>query len=304
MTPWPDYAGVARFEGGVSWLGAVRRVQFEDGSVRQATSGSQQRILDLTAILASDAERDQFTAWLTAHADDWIRLPAGAGGPESAARVARIVGGRAGLDLAAEVSDRRRWRVTARFESPEPWLLRSFWDPRLPVPGSDVVVRTSVRFSARVHQPPAGSGRPAITIAPTPRPPLPAPAVRSASWWAWIALFAAGGGQAMIDMRTSPDAGSDASLSEAALKPELLPDLALALRAGERRLAVRGIGGADTTEPYVWTPADSAALDAFVRAARVGEPVDAALVWAGAGSLADLTALEAVASGVPTPLRA
>ena len=311
MLPWPDYARIGVDNYRLGWRVPVQRLALDDGLVRQARHGNaMQRTIDLTAHLASDADRDRFAAWVAQLGDDWILLPAGAGGPEHAPRLARIAGGRAGVRWTARSRrGRRAWRAEMQLESPETWISRDLWNPLLPVGASShVYVRASGPFAQIDFH---AAGRKILW------PPLPDPSVRLPDAWVdgdppaflrevlWEREDDGVDRPTNIKLRLASTAAGAGRPAGPQLQTALLPGLAQVMRCGDTSLVVRGIGGAtDTTEPYHWkfdVAAMNAFLDPLIAAINAGgtPAVDYALVWAGAGSVVDLATLRSLPNGRP-----
>ena len=308
MLPWPGYARIGVDNYRLGWRAPVQRLALDDGMVRQARRGNaMQRTIDLTAHVASDADRTRFAAWVAQLGDDWLLLPAGAGGPEPAPRLARIAGGRAGVRWTARSRrGRRAWQAEMQLESPESWVSRDLWDPLLPVgDSSHVYVRASGPI-ARIDL--YAQGRKILW------PSLPDPSARLPDAWVdgdppayfrevlWERENDGVERRLNIKLRLASTADGAGRPAGPHLKTALLPGIAQVMRYGDTSLVVRGIGGADTTEPYEWkfdVAAMNAFLDPLLAAINAGgtPTVDYALVWAGAGSVVDLATLRSLPNG-------
>ena len=306
MLPWPEYARIGVDGYRLGWRAPVQRLDLDDGMARQAHRGfASQRTIDLVAHVASDADRTRFDAWVAQLDGDWMLLPAGAGGPERAPRLARIAGGRGGVRWTSRSRNgRRAWQAEMQLESPESWVSRDLWDPLLPTGDTSHVYVRASGAPRRIDR----HARDRTIIWPA----LPVPSVRLPD--AWVdgdppailreVLFERINDGAVRDknikLRLAATADGAGRPVGPQLKTALLPGLAQVLRFGGASLVVRGVGCADTIEPYEWLN-DRARQNAFLDPvlAATNPVIEYALVWAGAGSVVDLATLRSLPNGRP-----
>lgn len=315
MLPWPAYARIQVDGYRLGWTAAVARTQLDDGMVRQARRGrAMQRTIDCTVLIDSDADRERFETWAAGLDNDWMLLPVGYGGPERAPRLARIAGGRGGVQWTAVVAPslRRRWRAELRLESPERYVYRDLWDPLLPLGHqSHVYMRWSAPRTAFYRS----GGYPLVDFT--------APAVGGSEAPPIAPHLIDGGGVAyfgglsigiigMLNLQVYRLLMGHARSQLAALRagPDFvasaLPGLRLAFRLGAASLLSPSIGDRgeddrDDDEPYTFGEGDRVASDAFFRP-LVGDAslvLSCALVWTGAGSVVDTDTFQSIPIGRP-----
>ena len=296
MLAWPAYARIALSGARLSWRGPVRRVELDDGMARQARSGrAMQRVIDCTALIDDDADRDRFDAW-AASLDDWFLLPASAS-PEDTPRLARIAGGRGGVAWTQEAGrGRTRWRASLQLESPEAFRYRDLWDPLLPVGDlSHVYARRTFASPAWTQSSPGVWWLTLPLFPGAPRLPVSWQRTADPVYFTQAAIRPRGPGAAAA-IRGRVDLSADPSVRGPAMGPDiggyLLTGLGWCLRsAAGARLAIRWFPGdvTDAADPYSFGVGDVAEAHAWLTAARTGGgAISFALVWMGAGSVVDL----------------
>ena len=290
MTAWPDYAEIggdytARF------APAEERAAFDDGAARQARAATRPVLLREIAAWVPAARLGDFRAWARGHARSWFAFADP--GADGAIHTARVVGGAHGI----------AWRQVARAAGAPVWEGRmtlegpvadtSVWDAELG-DASHVYARST--GNARL---PASPGRPAnYRLFDSRRGgpwPLPAALTDTPAWVVFGAIR--GAPEWVIDLNLAHEPRPDPWRFGLGVGPTLTPaarrGLALCFRAGAAAVAVTPVGGgvdrpADATEPYRWPPAGAAWVAFRDAIAALRRSPDAALVWAGAGSVVDL----------------
>lgn len=113
---WPDYVAVEADGYAVRDDADVGRTPFDDGLVRQEKRyTSAMTALEITALIASDADYRRFRAWAGDCAHCWFTWTA----PESGALYqVRVRAGAGGIDYSARVGGdgRRSWEATLTLE--------------------------------------------------------------------------------------------------------------------------------------------------------------------------------------------
>lgn len=258
---WPAWAPLAAAGWRIRWRESRRRVRYDDGMAGEAPAGGgllEQH--DVTALLASDADRDRLAAWVAdLPRTGWpvlLALP-----PAGDVRACRIAGGRGGVRYTAHAGagGRRRWEAALTLETP--WR-----DP------GTVRARSSVRVVSSVR----------VTTGSYPVCLLPG---------AWSA---SGRPLALMRMRLYTDGRVHLDLSAAIPVTAVHgDDLAPAVEAGlVLRLDVAGVGAIaipgpaapgslvpDASERYTWRPESSAGVGAYAArcVAHPGAPLSLAL---------------------------
>lgn len=121
---WPAWAPLAADGWRIGWQAPRRRIAYDDGMAGEGPAGATRlERHEVEALLASDADRARFEAWLDAlPSTGWpvlVALP-----PAGAVRACRIAGGRGGVRWHSESgpgpgATRRRWRAACTLETPD-----------------------------------------------------------------------------------------------------------------------------------------------------------------------------------------
>ena len=117
---WPSYARIVSDGYRISWRAPVQRIQFDDGMVRQAMTGTGiMRVRDFECLLEGDADRDRFDAWVDGLGP--IGTFVFSDIPDGVRRVCRIQGGRSGVRWTGKVMRDQRlwWRAAVTVEGLE-----------------------------------------------------------------------------------------------------------------------------------------------------------------------------------------
>ena len=161
---WPAYARIVVDGMRIGWRAPISRIQFDDGYVRQAMTGSgATRLVTFDVLVEGDTDRQRFDAWVTAlgpQAALRVALP-----PENLPAQYRLAGGRGAVRWigTGTAGTRRWWRAQVTCDrvdtflalatvADQRWALGTSWTLELP---SAMGALGTVRYQL-TPAPPAG----------------------------------------------------------------------------------------------------------------------------------------------------